>query len=160
MKTIETFLKELLESQELNQEQLDALEEHRIEVTDFLRDKFGLDPVIKFAGSAAKGTMNQDSYDLDIVCYFPSSDSRTLKEIRTAVSDHLKTKYSIFEKASAERIIDLNDSVEPSNYHIDVVPGRFIQDTKDVFIYLASGDKERLKTNLKPTLNISRTVNV
>src|SRR3989344_1067608 len=146
---IEKFLQELLEKQNLSLEQESALQIHKDEVTKFLRKEFGDAPVIKYAGSHAKGTMNAEQYDLDIVCYFPSSDTRSLKEIRENVSAHLKNKYLIQPKASAERITNLKESSVPNGYHIDVVPGRFIEGTKDVFIHVAYGDKERMQTNLK-----------
>lgn len=149
MNTIETFLQQLLSDQNLTPEQERTLEAHKTEVTDFLRKEFGNSPIIKYAGSLAKGTMIQDCFDLDIVCYFPSSDTRTLKEIRDDVSTHLGTKYVMQDKASAERIINLKGNTTPSSYHIDVVPGRFIENTKDVFLHIASGDRERMQTNLK-----------
>ncbi len=37
----------------------------------------------------------------------------------------------------------------PQSYHIDVVPGRFIENTNDVFLHIAYGEKERMQTNLK-----------
>lgn len=149
MNTIETFLQQLLSDQNLTPEQERTLEAHKTEVTDFLRKEFGNSPIIKYAGSLAKGTMIQDCFDLDIVCYFPSSDTRTLKEIRDDVSTHLGTKYVMQDKASAERIINLKGNTTSSSYHIDVVPGRFIENTKDVFLHIASGDRERMQTNLK-----------
>lgn len=149
MNTIETYLQKLLISQNLLPEQVRALQSNKAEVTEFLRAEFGNDPNIRYAGSHEKGTMIRDNYDLDIVCYFPSSDSRTLKQIREEVSTHLGKNYVIEPKASAERIIDLKGTSAPHGYHIDVVPGRVIEGTKDVFIHLADGEKERLKTNLK-----------
>jgi hypothetical protein len=143
------FLKDLLVSQELTAEQEQMLQEHKKEVTDFLRSEFGSDPVIKFAGSREKGTMNRDNYDLDIVCYFPSSDTRTLKEIREDTAAHLGSKYTLQHKASAERIVSLKEASTPQGYHIDVVPGRFIEGSKDVFLHVAYGEKERMQTNLK-----------
>lgn len=125
------------------------MQSHKNEVTAFLREEFGDDPVIKYAGSREKGTMICDRYDLDIVCYFPSSDERSLKEIREDVATRLSEKYLLTHKASAERILDLKGADAPGDFHIDVVPGRFIKDTKDVFLHVAQGDKERMQTNLK-----------
>jgi hypothetical protein len=149
MNTINTYLQILLDSQELTLEQENALQTHKKEVTDFLRVEFGTDPVIKYAGSHAKGTMIRDSYDLDIVCYFPFTDTRSLKEIREAVSTHLGKKYIMEDKTSAERITNLRSVSAPQDYHIDVVPGRFIEGSNDVFLHLADGEKERMQTNLK-----------
>jgi hypothetical protein len=94
-----------------------------------------------------------DRYDLDIVCYFPSTDERSLKEIREDVASRLAEKYLLDHKASAERILDLKGADAPGDFHIDVVPGRFIEDTKDVFLHVAYGDKERMQTNLKTHIN-------
>ncbi len=149
MKEIKEFLEELLDSQELTDDQEKLLQSHKNEVTDYLRQEFGEDPIIKYAGSREKGTMIRDCYDLDIVCYFPNSDERTLKEIRDDVATHLSEEYLLKAKSSAERILDMKGATTPSTYHIDVVPGRFIKDTNDVFIHLAAADKERLQTNLK-----------
>lgn len=147
---INSYLKKLLVSQELLPEQEKSLHAHKKEVTEFLCAEFGNKPVIKYAGSYAKGTMIRDSYDLDIVCYFPSSDPRTLKEIRDDVAEHLSERYLLDRsKASAERIINLKGAKTPDSYHIDVVPGRFIENTKDVFLNVANGEKERIQTNLK-----------
>jgi hypothetical protein len=143
------YLENLLSSQDLSEKQEKDLQAHKKEVTEFLREEFGDDPVIKYAGSREKGTMISDCYDLDIVCYFPSSDERSLKEIREDVANRLAEKYLLNHKASAERILDLKGTDAPSDFHIDVVPGRFIKDTKDVFIHVASGEKERMQTNLK-----------
>lgn len=154
MSTINKYLEELLGSQDLTSDQESTLREHKKEVTDFLNSEFGDDaPKIKYAGSRQKGTMIRDSYDLDIVCYFPNTDTRTLKEIRDDVSAHLRTKYFIQSKASAERILNLSDSTTPGNYHIDVVPGRFIEGSDDVFLHVSGGEKDHLQTNLKTHIN-------
>lgn len=148
--TPEQFLHKLLDSQVLKPEQSLTLEAHKKEVTDYLISKYQDNPpTIKYAGSYAKETMIRDSYDLDIVCYFPSSDVRTLKEIRDDVAEHLKQKYVIEDKVSAERILNLKGVTAPQSYHIDVVPGRFISGSNDVFLHLAGVEKERLQTNLK-----------
>ena len=153
MNTIEKLLQKILLSQDLTPEQERTLQSHKTEVTNFLRSEFGNDPIIKYAGSHEKGTMIRENYDLDIVCYFPNTDTRSLKEIREDVSSHLKSKYLIEEKASAERISDLKGVSVPSGYHIDVVPGRFIEGTNDVFLHVAHGEKERIQTNLKTHIN-------
>lgn len=147
--TVQEFLQDLLASQDLEPAQEKLLKEHKKEVTDFLRAEFGDDPVIKYAGSYEKGTLIRERYDLDIVCYFPSTDSRTLKEIYDDVANHLREKYIVEEKASAIRITGMKGADSSNGYHIDVVPGRFIEGTKDVFLHVTYGEKERMQTNLK-----------
>lgn len=150
---IEKFLKGLLTSQDLSDQQEKDLQAHKKEVTNFLQSAFDTSPEIKYAGSREKGTMIRDNYDLDIVCYFPSSDDRPLKEIREDVADRLNEKYLITSKASAERIMNLKGATAPVDFHIDVVPGRFIENSDDVFLHVAYGDKERMQTNLKTHIN-------
>lgn len=147
--TPKEFLQDLLDSQDLTPQQEGDLQKHKKEVTDFLLSAFDAKPQIKYAGSREKGTMIRDRYDLDIVCYFPSTDNRSLKEIRDDLSRRLSQRYLLEDKASAERILDLKGASAPADFHIDVVPGRFIEGTKDVFLHVAYGDRERMQTNLK-----------
>lgn len=150
----EKYLQNLLTSQDLLPKQLLDLEAHKKEVTDFLQAKFGeLKPEIKYAGSFAKGTMIRERYDLDVVCYFPHTDSRSLKEIREDLARYLATRYVLRPKSSAERILDLKGAQAPSDFHIDVVAGRFIENSKDVFLHIQNGEKDRLMTNLKTHIN-------
>lgn len=144
-----TYLKSLLASQELNSTQQAELDAHKTEVELFLRQEFGQSPVIKIAGSVSKGTAVSDSYDLDIVMYFPSSDTRTLKEIYQEVHNKLASRYTIDPKTSALRITGISSERNNSDYHIDVVPGRFIPGTQDVFLHMNSAERERMQTNLK-----------
>jgi len=140
------FLSQLLVSQNLSKQQIDILTSHREEIEKFLREEFGQEPVIRYAGSKAKGTMILESYDLDIVCYFPHGSNLTIKEIYNKVADVLGSKYYIERKTSAIRIKSLK---EKADYHIDVVPGKFVSGSNgDAFLYISSGEQERLQTNI------------
>jgi hypothetical protein len=91
-------------------------------------------------------------YDLDIVCYLPSDSDvagKTLAEIYENVRNCLASAYYVEEKASALRLKGRSSADYMRDFHIDVVPGRFTDETKsDCFIYQKSADKCRLKTNL------------
>lgn len=146
--TISQFFEKLLESQSLLEEQLKTLSGHREEVEGYLREKFGQEPTIRYAGSKAKGTMITESYDLDIVCYFPHDKDTTIKEIYDSVQKILSSKYVIEPKSSAVRIKGIDKNIE-TDYHIDVVPGKFIDgDDGDVFLHVVYGEKERIQTNI------------
>jgi len=147
--TTKEFFEKLLSSQVLLEGQLKILSDNRAEVEGFLRNKFGQEPIIRYAGSKAKGTMIAESYDLDIVCYFPSSEEESLKKIHDKVQQALALKYLIEPKASAVRIKRVDNQVE-TDYHIDLVPGRFIDgSTGDAFLHVAyGGEKERMQTNI------------
>jgi hypothetical protein len=107
-------------------------------------------PTITKAGSLAKRTMIKESYDGDLTCYFLHENDEagsTLEEIYNNVKGALDKEYFVEVKTSALRIRGKDDS---SDLHIDVVPGRYTDDSSDdVFLHRTSGDKTRLKTNLQ-----------
>jgi Second Messenger Oligonucleotide or Dinucleotide Synthetase domain len=144
------YLKKVLDKQKLEEgsDEIKNLRERRDEIESFLREKFsGYEIKFYYAGSYKKKTLIKELYDLDLTCYFPSDTDKTLEEIYNEVAKALREKYFVKEKASALRIKskDGND-----DFHIDVVPGRFIDETNtDVFLYRNVEDEHRLKTNLK-----------
>lgn len=146
------YLYEVLQAQTLDKDgpEMQALHERRAEVEALLLDEFGdCSPVIRYGGSKAKGTMIRESYDLDIICYFPHDETgagATLEEIFNSTKDVLGKKFAIEPKTSAIRLKDQNGLVD---LRVDVVPGRFVEgEDGDVYLYQASGEKGRLKTNL------------
>lgn len=149
------YLSTVLEAQTLasNSPELKDLQERRADVEEHLRECFeGSSPTIRYGGSKAKGTMIKESYDLDIVCYFPHDDTaagETLEDIYNNVREVLGEKYLVEPKSSALRIKDATGTSRGSDFHIDVVPGRFTdREEDDAFLYISSGEKKRLKTNL------------
>ena len=151
----EEYLKSILKSQTLapDSQKLKDLQQHRAEVEEVIRGHFKeSSPAIRYGGSKAKGTMIQESYDLDIISYFPHDDTaagETLEEIYKNVKKALFKKYLVEPKASALHLKTLDPKNYGVDFHIDVVPGRFTDDSKtDTFLYQASGEKKRLKTNL------------
>lgn len=123
--------------------------EERGKVEQLLRKEYGDGPVIRYGGSKAKGTMIRESYDLDLTCYFEEEDEsagQTLEAIYGDVLSWLQTKYVVSSKTSALRLLDPKERLD---FHIDVVPGRFVEGRDgDAFLYQAKGEEKRLKTNL------------
>jgi len=147
--TINEYLKLVLKSQKLSDDQKVQLSDNRDEIEDLLRDEFVDTPLIRFAGSKAKGTMIKDSYDIDIVCYFPYECDTSIKDIYYDVYEKLSAKYIVEKKKSALRIKITSDG-EQKDTHIDVVPGKFTdENNNDSYLYINQGEKERLKTNIK-----------
>jgi hypothetical protein len=146
------YLKSVLTQQALADDstELKELRRHRDAVEKLLRDRFGSTPRIRYGGSKAKGTMNKESYDLDLTCYFPHDDESagaTLAEIYSTVEEALRSKYWTESKGSAIRLRSRDDY--RADFHIDVVPGRFVEDDQgDVHLYRTGGEKKYLKTNL------------
>jgi hypothetical protein len=151
----DTYLSKVLVSQTFgdDDDELKALQVHRAEVEKLLCDHFkNSSPTIRYGGSKAKGTMNRAAYDLDIVCYFSRDDTsagETLEDIYGNVKKALQKKYLVEAKGSVLRLKDSSEKTLGADFHIDVVPGRFTDDSKtDAFLYRSNGEKKRLKTNL------------
>src|SRR5262245_26426721 len=148
------YLKQVLASQNLGEdsEELKTLQKHREKVEKLLRKAFGSKPTIQYGGSKAKGTMNKESYDLDLICYFSRNDTsagETLEDIYNNVCKSLEKDYLVERRTSALRLKG-RGTESGVDFHIDVVPGRYVDDSKtDVFLHQENGTKERLKTNLQ-----------
>jgi len=148
------YLYDVLNSQNLDPDgpEMKALQKHREKVEAILRKRFGSAPTIKYGGSKAKGTMIKESYDLDIIEYFPHDDvsgGETLEDIYNNTCDALSVEYLVERKGSALRLKDKTPDTYSQDFHIDVVPGRYIDGNKgDVFLYRSTGEKKRLKTNI------------
>jgi hypothetical protein len=151
MDTVE-YLEAVLRDQELGSEsqELTDLRRSRDAVESLIRAEFGAGPAIRYGGSKAKGTMNRESYDLDLTCYFTQNDASagtTIEEIYTTVEAALRNDYWTERKTSAIRLRSRDE--HRSDFHIDVVPGRFVDGNDgDVHLHRTTGDKKYLKTNL------------
>jgi hypothetical protein len=149
------YLEDILESQTLDPDgqEMKDLRAHRADVDRILRKKFEeCSPTIRYGGSKAKGTMVKEAYDLDMTCYFARDENgagETLQEIYENVEAALADDYLITRKPSAVRLKSRDLNQWATDFHIDVVPGRFIDEkNEDVFLYRSSGEKGRQKTNL------------
>jgi len=154
------YLEGLLARQDLADDgaELTELRKHRRDVEKILVERFSeCAPTIRYGGSKAKGTLIKEFYDLDLICYFPRDDSEageTLKEIFDNVRDALNDQYDIEEKTSALRLRSKDPGTVGKDFHIDVVPGRYIDDSgSDCFLHQSRGDKDRLMTNLETHIN-------
>jgi hypothetical protein len=158
------YLQQILKLQTLatDSKEMKNLRKHRKDVEDLIRAEFNSSALtIRYGGSKAKGTMIKEAYDLDVICYFHHDDNsagKTLEEIYSNVQELLSTQYFVELKPSALRIKDRDPANYAVDFHIDVVPGRYTDDSgSDVFLYQASGEKKRLKTN--PDVHISHVKN-
>ena len=152
--TPDEYLEHVLQDQRLTESELSALRQHRTDVQAVLEEHFtDADPSIQYAGSYKKKTMIREAYDLDVACYFQHEDTsagETLQEIYDAVAEALSEDYYVDRKRSALRVMQKDAVVTREDLRIDVVPGRYTDDTNsDVFLHQEAGDKDRLKTNLQ-----------
>ena len=149
-------LHQLLNNQRIAQDsdEMKELRGHREDIEAMIREAFaGADITIRYGGSKAKGTMILESYDLDIVVYAHHSEDslgETLGEIYDNIADVLSTSYHIEKKNSALRLSVKENQTEVNDIHIDVVPGRFVDDALgDAYLHQNEPGKARLKTNLE-----------
>lgn len=152
-KTDTTYLNDVLNSQAIDDDsqEMKDLRAQRDAVETLIKAEFPT-AKIRYGGSKAKGTMIKESYDLDLVCYFPHDETAagaTLKDLYKNVSKKLSEKYMIQEKTSAIRLLSAQEETKGTYTHVDVVPGRYTDSTNsDCYLHQNGGDKERLKTNL------------
>jgi hypothetical protein len=158
--TTNEYLSEVLKSQNLDDgsKELKELQMHRADVEKLLRDKFeDSSPTIRYGGSRAKGTLILESYDLDIICYFPSKDisaGESLEDIYNNVRKALEEKYYVTPKTSALRLKSKDPVSLALDFHVDVVPGRYVDGNDgDCFIFQSNAEKMRMKTNLDVHIN-------
>ncbi len=152
-KTADEYLREVVAAHTFkrNDQELTDLRQRGKDVRAVLERAYSDKAVLRYAGSYKKRTMIRDSYDLDVLCYFRRDENvagETLKAIFEHVRDTLAKEYVVTPKRSALRL-EKQGSDETANYtHVDVVPGRFIDDDEnDVFVYQNVPDAERLQTN-------------
>ena len=147
--TFDEYLQKILKQQALdeNGQELKDLRARQAEVEACLGQLLEGAPEIKHGGSRAKGTMVKASYDLDLFCYFDrkaDDDGDTLEELYNSVETALGKEFTLQRKRSAIRV----KSSKGVDFHVDVVPGRYVDETRrDVFLHQSEGKKERLKTN-------------
>lgn len=153
--TLTEYLNSILKSQTLadDSEELKKLRTHRQDVEEILRSTYAQSaPTIRYGGSMAKKTLIKDAYDLDIICYFKHDDDgagENLREIYHDVKETLSQRYFVEPKRSALRLRGKGDVDFLQDFHVDVVPGRFTDDSRsDCYIFQAEGEKSRLKTNI------------
>lgn len=130
--------------------ELTELERQRKNVMAVLDKKLtDAKPTVRKGGSLAKGTMNREVYDLDLPTYFAHDDDgagETLEEIYNTVAGAMSDDYFVERRRSALRLREKEGELDT---HIDLVPGRFFDDSEtDAWIYQNGADKCRLKTNL------------
>lgn len=100
-------------------------------------------PTYYYGGSRGKKTMIKESYDLDLVIYFPATTKFSINEIYEYVTRYMgSSNYDVYPKNVSIRVL------KRSNYHIDLVPGkRIIGSESEAFLWKAKKN-QRLKTSI------------
>lgn len=150
------YLVSLLAGQAMSQQAIGTLQRLRDEIEAALRRQFGTAPRFYYGGSYGKDTMIREAYDLDIVVYFPDTDTRPLRDIFTAVNAALvSARYIVRARTVALRL------PYEGGFHIDVVPGR-AQDTtfRYATLFRNQSPSSTLQTSLKVHIDAVRKTGI
>jgi hypothetical protein len=107
-------------------------------------------PRFYYGGSYAKRTMIGGGYDLDLVVYFAPADQFTVRQIYEGVETRLQSlKYRTFRHNVAIRL-------PYEGFHVDVVPGRALDNTfRYANLYASEGNTTK-QTSLKAHIDLTR----
>jgi tRNA nucleotidyltransferase (CCA-adding enzyme) len=142
--TATEYLESLLEDEKIKDKDEEEIREKRDEIETEIRDEFKEKvKTVKYSGSIAKKTAINSSKDLDLAIHFKKDAFSTLKDMYDFVFDFLEDKYDVRKQKV---------SIGLSDYEVDVVPGRRIDEeddtNNDVFLF-RSDDESRIKTNIE-----------
>ncbi|MFK5968644.1 MAG: nucleotidyltransferase domain-containing protein [Candidatus Marithrix sp.] len=147
------YLVGVLEEQRLTDMDLEPLRNTRDQIIRDLSSIHQYDPRIYYGGSYGKKTMIKDSFDLDIIIYFPQTDRRSLRDMYESVYYSLKQAGYSIEKQRVALTLQLS-----RQFHVDVVTGQ----AKDEDFYYADlyniADDIRMRTSLKMHIDDARRV--
>ena len=144
------YLLERLAGQDLNATQIDTLQLCRKAIENQVAQLNGT-PRFYYAGSYGKKTIISESFDLDIVAYWPDDCGYPLKEIFDAVGSVLKQKW----KSASPKTVAWTISFQ-GGFHIDVVPGRALDKSyKEANLYRSDKDSP-MKTSIKVHIDTVR----
>ena len=118
--TSESYLREILDEQDLTENQKRNLRELRDKIEGQLRNGIKGTPKAYYGGSYAKNTMIKASYDLDLVLYWPSDSPYSLESLYRAAEGVLDRNWTPVRKKK----VGLELSFE-GDFHIDIIPGKF-----------------------------------
>ncbi len=140
--TNDQYLRSVLDAQSLTDREIQNLRNQR----DIIQGQLSVlqgNPRFYYAGSYAKGTMIRQKYDLDIVMYWPSSVTYTLKGIFDAVGKTLRSNHQYVNQKTVAWELPFR-----GDFHIDVVPGK----AQDATYYDATLYKSDVGSTLQTSL--------
>ena len=149
--TNQEYLRSLLKTQDLTEPELSVLRNLRDTIEQQLRSGLLRVERVYYAGSYAKKTMIREQYDLDIVIYWGNDCGYTLKDIYNAVGNVLRKNWKLVNPKTVAFELPFQ-----GGFHIDVVPGRAI-DNSFKYANLYRSDKDSsLQTSIKVHIDTVR----
>ena len=146
-----SYLSELLRSQTVEPPILDALRARREATERLLRGGWDCEPRFYYGGSFGKRTMIAAEFDLDLVMYFPPETELTPEGLFEAVERRLTAA----GHAPARHNVALRLRYTPG-WHVDVVPGRALDQSYYFADLWASEPRAPRRTSLKRHIEEAR----
>ncbi len=153
------YLVSVLEKQRMKDWNLDRLKSLRHQIRSDLEPINQYNPRFYNGGSYGKKTMIREAFDLDLVIYFPRTDSRSLKDMYSSVYESLESAgYKMTPRRVALTLQPPNNPFPNKDFHVDVVTGK-AQDDEFYYanIYDIPRDSPR-RTSLKMHIDNVREV--
>jgi hypothetical protein len=144
------YLAQILAGQDLSAAQVATLQQCREAIQNQVAQLNGT-PRFYYAGSYGKKTIIKESFDLDVVAYWPEDCGYTLKDIFNAVGTVLQKQW----KSAKPKTVAWTISFQ-GGFHIDVVPGRALDKAfKEANLYRNDTDSS-MKTSIKVHIDTVR----
>ncbi len=145
-----SYLEEVLKAQRVDSLIEDALRARRQAIEQVLAGGWAEGPPrFYYGGSFGKKTLIAAHFDLDVVIYFPEGDAKELYaavERRLRAAGHAPSRHNVALRLAYTR-----------GLHVDVVPGRAIDDTyRYADLYANDRDTTR-RTSLKAHIDLARS---
>lgn len=147
----ETYLRGLLNGQDLTPDEESALRALRDQIETQLRSSLNKIERVYYAGSFGKNTMIRELYDLDIVVYWANDCGFTLQEIYNAVGDALKKNWKVVKSKTVAWELPFD-----GGFHLDVVPGRALDATFKYANLYRTDTATSLQTSIKVHIDTVR----
>jgi len=157
--TPHAYLVNVLDKQRMKDQNLDRLKSIRAQIRRDLEPINQYNPRFYNGGSYGKKTMIREAFDLDLVIYFPPTDSRSLQDMYRSVYDSLdRAGYKMTPKRVALTLLQPPKNPFPKDFHVDVVTGKALDnDFYDANVYdIPNGSRRR--TSLKMHIDNVREV--
>jgi len=123
------YLVSLLDKQRMKDCDLERLKSIRDQIRSDLEPINQYNPRFYNGGSYGKKTMIREAFDLDLVIYFPHTDSRSLKEMYTSVYESLEPHgYKMTPRQIALSLQLPNNPFPNQDFHVDVVTGKALDE--------------------------------
>jgi len=114
------YLSDILNQQRVPRRSEDRLRSIRDELEGVLRSNWNTaGPRFYYGGSFGKRTMIRESFDLDLVVYFPQTNQFTVRAFYEGVEQRLKSRGYVTRRHNVAIRLPYE-----GGFHVDVVPGR------------------------------------